>query len=399
VTALANTFLFFVLLPFISPLPTRADVQLPAFICGAAILAVDLVRGRIKLSAIEYAFLALGLWSFVFVLPEGSFETRQRVGVLMAFIIYYVVRRHAAQFLSHTLFLAVTVNFLAGVAQLVRPDTYAAFAPFVLRTVKDLSQGNRGLSGLSTEPSFLAAMALAHGLLAIYFYRIDRMGRRTFWSSLAMSLVMLTLSKSATGFAYFFASCAIAGVYYAFKGLRAEWWVGFLAATALVGGLVVGPLAESRGGAVLVNLYQKPSDVVADGSAQERVRCLAIGALSMLRYPGGVGGGGFAEVATEINEDLGLQSVFEVANPDVVPGVLNAGGQYLAELGVLFLLFLGFVFRCSLRLEVVHLSFCWIALVFLLFSFSITMPLTWLLLGLSSRRDFLPTRATQALTL
>ena len=37
---LANLFLFFSLMPFISPRPTASDVQLPAFVIGSVVLTV-----------------------------------------------------------------------------------------------------------------------------------------------------------------------------------------------------------------------------------------------------------------------------------------------------------------------------------------------------------------------
>jgi hypothetical protein len=45
-----------------------------------------------------------------------------------------------------------------------------------------------------------------------------------------------------------------------------------------------------------------------------------------------------------------------------------------------------------MRVEVFHLLFSVLALLFLLFSFSVTFPLTWLLLGLAARSDFLAVR-------
>jgi hypothetical protein len=391
-TVLANVFLICALLPFLSPRPTASDVQLPAFIVGFVILLRDLAKDRFALGWVEGCFLSVGIWSFCFVLPGHDFNVRERVGIVMAFIIYYVVRKHAQRFSARMLVLAIVITFGSVVAQVLAPTLYQAVAPFVLRTVKDLSQGGRGASGPTAEPSFLAAMALGHGLLAIYYYSAGRLGRWVLLGCVALSATSLLLSKSATGFMYFGVLAAIAAIYYAFQGMTVGKWVGLLVSAAVLFGVILGPLAESRGGAILADLYNSPERVLADGSAQERVQCLTIGVLSMLRYPLGVGGGGYPAVALEMDERYEFRSVFGNVNRSNLTGILNAGGMYFTELGLVFLFFLGVVVGASLRIEVFSFLFAALALLFLMFSFSITFPLTWLLLGLAARKDFLAVR-------
>ena len=391
-TVLANVFLICALLPFLSPRPAASDVQLPAFIVGFGILLRDLAKGRFALGWVEGLFLSVGIWSFCFVLPGNDFNVRERVGILMAFIVYYVVKKHAHRFSARMLVLAIVITFGSVLAQVLRPTLYQTVGPFLLRTVKDLSQGGRGASGPSAEPSFLAAMALAHGLLVIYYYSVGRLGRWVFQACLAMSAASLLLSKSATGFMYFGVVALIGAVYYAFRGMTVGKWVGLLVSVAVLFAVILGPLAESRGGIILVDLYNRPEQVLADGSAQERVQCLTIGVLSMFKYPLGAGGGSFPAVALEMDRRYEFRAVFEQANRDNLTGVLNAGGMYFTELGFVFLFFLGIVIGASVRIEVFSYLFSALALLFLMFSFSVTFPLTWLLLGLAARKDFLAVR-------
>ena len=90
---LANLFFFCVLLPFLSPFPTTSDVQLPAFAVAAVIIGRDLLKRRFALNWIEGVFLAVAIWSFAFVLPWNPFSIRERVGILSAFLVYYVVKK------------------------------------------------------------------------------------------------------------------------------------------------------------------------------------------------------------------------------------------------------------------------------------------------------------------
>jgi hypothetical protein len=234
-------------------------------------------------------------------------------------------------------------------------------------------------------------MALVHGLLVIYYYSVGRMSRRAFQLGAVMSVASLLLSRSATGFMFVGVLALIGAVYYAFHGLPARQWAALLVSIAVVFAIVIGPLAGTRGGVVLVNLYQKPDAVLNDGSAQERVRCLVIGILSLTAHPFGAGGGAYPDVAVEMNRTYGLDRIFARANPKALTGVLNGTGLYLAELGIVFVFFLVVLVIGSFQIEVFHLLFITLALLFMSFSFSITLPMTWLLLGLTARRDMLAT--------
>ena len=390
---LANLFFFCALLPFLSPLPTDSDVQLPAFAVAAVIVGRDLLKGRFALNWVEGVFLSVAVWSLAFVLPWNPFSIRERVGILSAFLVYYVVKKYAPRFSARVLMVAVAVTLGSSLLQLTLPTIYETLASLVVRTVKNLSQGGRGASGPSAEPSFLASMALAHGLLLMRYYVIGRIERRTFQIGIGMSLASLMLSKSATGFMDLAILAGIGGVYYLFRGMTVGRWVTLFVSIAALVAVILGPLAQSRGGLVVASLYQNPGEVVGDGSAQERVRCLAIGVLSCVKYPLGVGGGGFPAVAVEMNREHRLDQVFEEARGTNLTGILNAGGMYLAELGVVFVVFLVIVVGASMRIEVFHLMFCVLALLFLMFSFSVTFPLTWVLLGLAARDDFLVRRS------
>jgi hypothetical protein len=386
---LVNAFLFCALLPFLAPLPAPSDVQWPAFAIALVIVARDVLKGRFAINWVEFVFVLIGVWSLLFVLPRNPFNARERIGILSSFLIYYVVRKYARHFSTRTLKAAITVTLTASLVQLAMPGVYGAVAPWLVRTVKDLTQGGRGASGPSAEPSFLAAVALVHGLLVIYYYVIGRLTRRAFWLTLGMSAVSLLLSKSATGFMYLAVLSAIGGGFYVFRGMTPTRWAALVASLAILFGLVAGPLARSRGGAVLVGLYQNPDEVLADGSAQERVRCLAIGVLSLVSHPLGAGGGAFERVSVQMERQYRLRSVFERARRETVTGVLNAAGMYLVELGLVFAFFLAVVLLASMRIEVFHLLFSALALMFLSFSFSIAMPMTWLLLGLAARKDMM----------
>jgi hypothetical protein len=391
-----NVFLFFALLPFISPLPTTSDVQFPAFVMAALIIGWDLLKQRIRFDWVDLAFFSVAIWSFCYVLPSGEFVLRQRAGLLMAFVIYFVVKRHAALFSPRTVYVAIVVGFMGTMVQWLWPAVFLNFAPRIIRTVKDIDNV-RGLGGLSAEPSFLSEMALVQGLLLYDYYRNGRTSGRMLTFGWALVFAMILLSKSATGFVTLLSVCAIFLLYFALRGLPLSVWVG---ATALIVAgvlLLTGPMASTRGGAVLVNLYDRPSLIFADGSFQERTGNLFLGGTAFLHHPLGVGGGGYENAAKEMAALYHAERIFENATPSALGAVLSSMGFYLAELGLPFVFLLAVVFWPSLRAEPLHLSYCFLALTFISGTFSITCPLIWLMLGMSGRPGGLRARAGAAL--
>jgi hypothetical protein len=260
---------------------------------------------------------------------------------------------------------------------------YGTWAPLVVRTVKGI-QGGRGMSGLSPEPSALATVALTHILLTFYYRKYRKTPDREFWYLLGMSTLVLLLSRSATGFVFLLIMIGIAIGFMAFNGMSAVRWGLLVVSVGVMVGLLFGPLAESRGGAIIVTFVRDPGKAVSDGSLQERERCLTVGILSLLHYPLGAGGGTFPDVALDMQKRYPINRVFDVAAPGGIVGVLNAGGLYLVEMGIVYLLFVAIILMASLRVEVIHLMSLWLAFMFLMIAGSVTSPLTWLLLGLTA---------------
>jgi hypothetical protein len=314
---------------------------------------------------------------------------------LMAFIIYYVAKKHAASFSPRTVYLAIIVGFAGAIAQWWRGDLFELLAPRIIRTVKAI-EGSRGVSGLSAEPSFLAGMAVVQALILYYYYRIGRTSGRVLAIGCALAFIMVAMSKSATGFVYLLLVCAIWMAYFAVRGLRLSVWVG---AVALIVGLlllIAGPLATSRGGVVLARLYDSPATFVADGSLQERAVSFFFGVVSLPYHPFGAGGGAYYHVSMDMARIYDAQRIFSNARPDVFGGVLSSMGLYLAELGIVFIFFLAIIFWRSLRLDALHLALCALAMAFIAATFSITCPLTWLPLGLAARPEGLRMRPATA---
>jgi hypothetical protein len=313
----------------------------------------------------------------------------------MAFVIYYVAKKHAARFWPRTVYLAIIVGFAGAIAQWWRGDLFALFAPRIIRTVKGI-EGSRGVSGLSAEPSFLAGMAVVQGLILYYYYRVGRTSGRMLAIGLTLAFLMVALSKSATGFVYLLLVCAIWMAYFAVRGLRLSVWVGSIAFVTGVLLVITGPLATSRGGVVLTSLYESPAKFVADGSLQERAVSFFLGAVSLPYHPLGAGGGAYYRVSMDMARIYDAERIFSNARPEVFGGVLSSMGLYLAEMGIVFLFFLAIVFWRSLRLDALHLALCALAVVFIAATFSITCPLTWLPLGLAARPGGLQARSAIA---
>jgi cellobiose-specific phosphotransferase system component IIC len=125
-------------------------------------------------------------------------------------------------------------------------------------------------------------MALAHGLLGIYY--LGRSVRGAPFARWWRCPPRRCCSANRQPASYLGILAAIGAAYYLFRGMTVGRWVALLVSIAVLFMVVLGPLAQSRGAVILQDLYYNPQRVLADGSAQERVRCLTIGVLSCARY-------------------------------------------------------------------------------------------------------------------
>ena len=93
---LINFSIFLSTVPFLAPFPIASDMQYPIFVICAAIMIIDIISKNFILSKLEIYFFGLALLSFVYINPlaEYSFSPFKAVGLLFAFLVYYVFRRY-----------------------------------------------------------------------------------------------------------------------------------------------------------------------------------------------------------------------------------------------------------------------------------------------------------------
>lgn len=377
---LAKTFFFFALMPFVSPYPIGTDVQPVALVLAGVIFLLDLVRNRVRLTAVELYFFALALFALGFIGMVGEFNIRYRVGLLSAFLVYHAVVKHHRSLTGGVLTAAASVTFGGVLWHYLSPATFVPVARLFVRTIKITEIGTRGASGFAAENSFSAALALAYILLALYLKERASLSERRFRGILVMSGIVVLLSQSALG--YLFALLLLGGGLFLrgdFRQQRRLIGVAIVAAVVFVNS----PFMNTRGGQLISALIANPQVLLLDGSTAQRINGIHTGILSLLHYPFGAGGGAYATVALELDQRYRIMSYY----PNALHGndvTASAAAFYVVDFGVFFLALLAALLWQSVRWRVFPMLASVLATLYVLVTFSITFPPTYLLFGLAS---------------
>jgi hypothetical protein len=375
---MAKMFFLFALLPFISPLPIETDVQPVFLIIAALIFLQELAKGKLKYNRSFALLLTISIIVALssFVAPDVPLQNR--VGLLAALATYYIVVTRDADLSAKLLLTASSINFLGVVWNFVSPETFVTIAGNVVRVIKTQELSYRGVSGFAAEPSFTAAVALTHSLIAIYLNMTGRLKRRFMLLSILTSLVVVLITKSGLGVVYGLLLILIYCFFANWKAVLVSVVLLFTLSVAILNS----NLAQSRGVSLLTNAWSNPSNFLSDGSVAERMFGVHIGVLSLIEYPLGNGSGSYSSVASRIDSKYSLQELYSSARPQLME-TSSSFGRYLVELGVIFVIWMALLFRPAVGWTAFNISCVSLSFLFVLTTFSIAFPPTYILLGLA----------------
>lgn len=400
---LVNLFFFFSLIPYVSVLPFKsgifkADLQ-PLFILFGIVALVYIgLYKKYKYDLFDLFFLSFAFLFLIYInIFDVDFVIKKRITLLVAFLVFYITRRLHFRF-NHLVFgCAVLVNFLAAIFHRVDPIRFKMIAEHILRDVKIIDfSGSRGVSGLAPEPGFLGGMGVFFLLLLVYFSHRQKLHPIYILSISAMSLIIILMTKSGTGYMFLFVFFIIFYLTTFFKINLFN--VSFLGVSTLIlaylsiqvelSNIVVNQHTmkdAGRGVYVLYALYSNPIQYLLDLSIAHRLLNIVISFLSLLIYPFGAGAGSFSEVSKEIFARYELIEIFP-AVADRVTGLVSSFSMFLVEMGVLAVGFILVVFLDT-KYTLTSLQFRSIAILFLIASFSLAFPPIWILLAISHRSN------------
>ena len=386
---LINITAFFSTIPFAAPIPIPSDVQYPVFLLAGMIFIWDAVTKKINLNLFEIFFIFFAFLSFFYISPFAEFEYSlfKRVGILFGFFIFYFFSRYWKDINPRYILFGIFLNLIAALIHFSIPEFWISYGQFFVRSIV-LSEimGNRGISGLSAEPSFLGGICIYLIIITYVLLQEKRISLNVFYLSSIANLLMLYLSKSGLSVFMFLFMITVLFFLSNISLLRKVIVVSSGFSLLYLFTFVIE--LDSRGFTLLRILFQNPEYFFfVDESVGMRVISLLVGFQSIAQGEiFGHGAGSLPFVAPDIIEKAGLGDTFGEFVISVSGGIWSSLGQYTTEFGLIFLFFILYAFLHTNGSKLNYFVRSNIFL-FMLGTFSILFPPLWACLGITDKRN------------
>lgn len=378
------------LFPFASPLPLFTDVQPLCFIyAGIYVVMVNagLLRADLKLFSIVALF---ALMSFFILNISGEYAINRRIGgvAILVTLIFYLKYLNclSANFVKKIMELHLSIMIL----QYISPAIFDTFLSHFIRASTYFEGDNRGVSGLNAEPGGGAAVMFGlfvlHQYLIKYskskhnnFENVDNNYKNNTLSVFLYFIAGMLLTHGGVSIVLFMAVI----IYFIVDHGYLKYAFLFIIFLIFTGFFLTADLDSFRQygrGAELIAAFINEGFAIiyTDGSMAERFLGLAYGYNSLKLNLLGVGGGGYSVAALEVENNFNLSNIFYTARPQINDAV-SIVGIYLAEYGILFILFMIAVIFITRPKSKSFFIFQFIGVSFIFFSYSFAFPITWLI--------------------
>ena len=386
---LINLTLFLATIPFLAPIPINSDIQYPIFLVCGAIIFIDVLSKKFTLSKVEIYFVGLSILSFFYINPllESNLRIPKIVGLLFAFLVFYVFKRYWRSMNPMYFKFGVYLNLVFILIEFIQIEFYfKIISPFVRLIKLDEGGSSRGFHGLMAEPSFLAGMGAFFFLIAIALLNEKRISRLSFLFLFIASFSMIILSSSITGVIFLVAILGLSLFLINISNFNKVLliFLGIIFSFVLVIATIE---IDIRGLDFLRDMIVNPTSVVnlTDRSISTRLMAL-IGAYESM-ISGHIFGNGVGSLQFVIFDLLRNSKIFGEYLGDHIyfaTGYISAISHYIIELGLFFIVFLVWIYS---QTRFISYAICIraISLIYLLFSFSILFPPVWILLAITDK--------------
>ena len=144
---LANTFFFFTLLPFISPITYGTDVQPIGLILGIIIILLNVNTNSIKISVFDLYFFFLAILSYLYLnnsadqlyesgITSANNDIKRQFGLTFALIIFVVSKNFIHLFKPKILYAAIYLQTFFALINLYVPSLYNTIASNLIRSLR-----------------------------------------------------------------------------------------------------------------------------------------------------------------------------------------------------------------------------------------------------------------------
>ena len=366
---------FFCFIPFFSVYPTQNDLQ-PLYLLP--ILFLTLLDKKLQsFTKFELFFLIIVLYSLINInFSNSNFSLIKLFSLLFSFFTFHFSRVYFKFFNQKHLFFIVIINFLAVLFHWFGPTLFVEIFGSFIRVIKiSTADNSRGASGLAAEPGFTGALSVFYIAIALFLKKYKNQ-KNFFFINIFLSFLILLMTESGTGFLFIFIFMSIYFIELGFK--RA--FIGFMALAPLL--IFMINLDFARGAFILKNFIESPINFFyVDQSISMRMTNFLIGILSVYENIYGHGIGSWDLVASKLIIDYDIFKKLSL----IGLGQLSAFAEYSLRIGLIFWIFIGSFVFYSIKNK--KKSFMTLAALFILASFSMAFPPTWILLSIVMYSD------------
>ena len=264
--------------------------------------------------------------------------------------------------------------------QFIFPSVYVLLFENLVRVIKITELGGvRGVSALTSEPSFTALILFTFILVARYTDSIK--GRPHTWIMIAMLGFGILTTKAVTGYVFLFAFLG----YEALKKVNISTAILIAGITAIFMAL---NFDDSRGIQFIVRAIQSPENILYESSLFYRVYYLTLGFVSLNYNPVGmILGSVDVDAIKHTADSIFIGHTFPHLFAKLTPGINipTSLGMGLMVYGVFYLIFYLLVFMPVYVQRNVPFIVKVLIFAFTAQSFSFAFPILWFLVGMSER--------------
>lgn len=392
---LVNVFLFFCIMPYISPVPLGSDVQIMSGLVAYFILLFVVLKTDLIFNWKEFVLLIFCFISLLYVNPEvpESYQFRKAIGPLFGFGIYLVTIRHHMKFRRSTFVAGISAYLLAGFTQVFSKGLFDLTFERLIRTSKYLPTGTRGITSLSPEPGDLG-FVMIYCLLFLEWFHTKRGYKRdnTYWYLLISIVILIILSKSGTGYIFL-------TLYIAYKGrlyLKKPKVLVSLFFLGIFGFSILNSIGSNKGLHDVIQLANivinvDPRALLYMTSISVRLSPILVSFNHFMEHPFGTGNGTFPVFAVDVYYAAGLENFFPKTSylryklpRDLAIDSNSTIAKYIFEYGLFFAVYLITILSMIDRKEL-GLFAIFLFVISLSFSLPIVFPPLWMLLGLYAK--------------
>lgn len=389
-----DIFLFFSLMPYVSPVPLGSDIQIVTGFLGYIIIFVLLLKDRFLMDKREILIFFISLFFLLYInFDEPTYQFRKAIGPIYSFGIYFIAKYYNKYFKLRILDIVLIIYFVGALTQYLSPGLFnLTFEHFIRMSKYSAEVTYRGVASLTPEPSFLGIICVFILIIQDWYYKKNDLIRdKSYYIRVLVCIFLVIISKSGAGYILLF----LFGASKSFSHVKKYWFP--LTLVVVIGIFVIvntDRISNNKGLSDLVMILKSssPKDLLRVSSLSNRVNPIIVGITGAIEEPLGRGSGSFTTQAREVYLRNGLEEIYPPGAylrgkllQEISVDSVSTFGKYIFEYGIFFLLYLFLIFA-GLNFRKAGAFSVFLIMTSLLFALPIVYPPLWLIFGLYDKK-------------